>query len=259
MKRCLKKVLKGARLTLDELHTILVEIESILNNRPLTYVDNDDLREPITPNHLSLGHRLTTLDDINTIDDHDEPEQMTGKQARHRLRHKTKVLNDFRKRCYKEYLLELRDNRRSIKRESEQIISVGDVVLIEDDGPRLMWKLGRVVELIVSKDGECRAAGLSVTGSKNILQRPIRKLFPLEFADEYNQQIKAHVPKFDSNKINKMEERVVPLEEVPLQNNDMLYDNDGDSLKTQVPLPNKYTNKSIGNAQTKKGATGNWS
>ena len=111
MKRRLKKVLKGARLTLDELHTILVEIESISNNRPLTHVDNDGLSEPMTPNHLSLGHRLTTLDDVTPIYDYDEPEQLTGKKALQRLRHKTKVLEDIRKRWYKEYLLELRDHR----------------------------------------------------------------------------------------------------------------------------------------------------
>ena len=38
VKRCLRKVLGKARLTLDELNTLLHEIEGTLNNRPLTYI-----------------------------------------------------------------------------------------------------------------------------------------------------------------------------------------------------------------------------
>ena len=36
----------------------LVEIEGVLNRQPLTYLDEDDIEEPLTPIHLYCGHRI---------------------------------------------------------------------------------------------------------------------------------------------------------------------------------------------------------
>ncbi|GBO08570.1 hypothetical protein AVEN_154299-1 [Araneus ventricosus] len=51
----LRKTLGRALLTLEELSTILTEIESVINNRPITY-DSDELDEPraLTPSHFLL-------------------------------------------------------------------------------------------------------------------------------------------------------------------------------------------------------------
>ena len=42
----------------EELYTVLVEIEGVLNNRPLTYLEEDDIKEPLTPIHLYCSHRI---------------------------------------------------------------------------------------------------------------------------------------------------------------------------------------------------------
>ena len=212
VKRCLKKVLKGAKLSLDELNTIVIEVEGIVNNRPLTYIDNEDFNEPITPNHLIIGQRLNTLDDQQAISEEDIV-MPNRKQVHQRLKHKQKVLEDFRRRWKKEYLLELRDFRSNKKTESKQIISVGDVVIVEDDGPRLMWRLGRVIKLIESKDGEHRAARVLVTGPKKMteLERPIRKLFPLELACEAQNDM--HTQNNVTNDMN-ISPQVVPTNEI---------------------------------------------
>ena len=55
-KRCLKKVVGQSTLTYDELVTLIVEVESVLNSRPLTYLSLDDLSEPVTLSHLICGY-----------------------------------------------------------------------------------------------------------------------------------------------------------------------------------------------------------
>ena len=65
-KSCLKKQIGRASLTFEELRTILVEIEATLNNRPLTYIYDDEQRVsyPLTPASLIYGRRITTPNEI---------------------------------------------------------------------------------------------------------------------------------------------------------------------------------------------------
>ena len=60
-KRAIKKPLGRALITLTELQTLAVEVEAILNDRPITYVSGDVVdEEPLTPSHL-YGRRITPL------------------------------------------------------------------------------------------------------------------------------------------------------------------------------------------------------
>ena len=63
-KRCLKKVLFKSYLTYEQLLTVLLQIEVIINNRPLTFIYEKPGDEPLTPNHLLLGRKLN-LEAIN--------------------------------------------------------------------------------------------------------------------------------------------------------------------------------------------------
>ena len=55
MKRCLKKIIGQARMTYDDLSTLIIEVEAIFNSRPLTYISTEDTIEPLTPSHLIIG------------------------------------------------------------------------------------------------------------------------------------------------------------------------------------------------------------
>ena len=55
-KTALRKVLWKALVTLLVLQTLIVEIEAVLNYRPLTYVSSDISNlEPLIPSHLICG------------------------------------------------------------------------------------------------------------------------------------------------------------------------------------------------------------
>ena len=61
-KTSLKKILGRSLIDLETLQTVITEIESILNNRPLTYVSTDyGESEPLTPAHLLYGRMITPL------------------------------------------------------------------------------------------------------------------------------------------------------------------------------------------------------
>ncbi|KOC64126.1 hypothetical protein WH47_01694 [Habropoda laboriosa] len=60
----LKRTIGEQRLTFEELYTLLTQVESCLNSRPLTPISSDpnDLN-PLTPGHFLIGDALTALPD----------------------------------------------------------------------------------------------------------------------------------------------------------------------------------------------------
>ena len=190
VKRCLKKVLLNARVTFNELLTILSEIEMIINNRPLTYSYDEITEVPLTPNHLIYGRSLNSIA-VNTDNSNTE---LTNDKANQRTKYVSNLLKHFWKRWANEYVTELREYQKLKNINDETLISRNDVVLIVDDRqPRIAWRVGRVTELIKGRDNVVRGAKVSSKteqGRLSTLRRPINKLVPLELYDSYkNEQI----------------------------------------------------------------------
>ena len=184
-KRFLKKMVGRARLTYEELNTVVIEVEAVINSRPLSYVTADDLDQPLIPVHLLTGRRLLSLPDAVGYQDIEEDFNITSNHLTRRLTYPNRVLDEFWKRWRKEYLLELRDSHRYGGKTSDAItVGVGDIVLVHDDSkPRRCWKLARVEELIVGRDGLTRGAVrrvASTRGRRTVLRRPLQRLYPLE-------------------------------------------------------------------------------
>ena len=181
VKRCLRKVLGNARLSFDELFTVLTEVENTLNSRPLTYDYDEPGVEMLTPSHLIFGRRLSALaEGIHQRVDNNEFDDISNLHKR--FLYLTRKLSHFWSRWHKEYLVGLREAHKSGKRESPNILK-GDVVLVHDDNlKRGMWKMAIVEDLIVGKDGVVRGAKLRKAGKgkPEFICRPLQKLYPLE-------------------------------------------------------------------------------
>ena len=52
-------------MTYEELLTLTIEIEGILNCRPIACVHNDEISEPLTPGHLIYGYRILSTKSTN--------------------------------------------------------------------------------------------------------------------------------------------------------------------------------------------------
>ena len=152
------------------MHTAIVEIEAIVNSRPLAYIYPDDLEQPLTPSHLLVGRRLLSLPDHLTYlePEEDEDFELTTESLQRRAKYLNSVLNHFWRRWSREYLLELRDTHRQRSTEnSQKSIETGDMVLIHDqDHPRGFWKMAKVLSLITGKDGVVRGAVLKVAAQR---------------------------------------------------------------------------------------------
>lgn len=155
-KRCLRKMVGQAKLSLDELHTAIVEIESIVNSRPLSYLTSGDMEEPLTPSHLLIGRRVLNLPDNlgYIVDAGDEEFMIDASQLDRRVKHLSNTLNQFWKRWMTEYLTELRESHRQThpdcSSQPSPTIKVGDVVVVHDEGlTQGLWKLGKIQEIIV--------------------------------------------------------------------------------------------------------------
>ena len=119
--------LGNARLSINELLTVLLEIERVVNNRPITYDYPTDLDKCLTPNNLLFGRRL----EAHSYRDNSQTE--TFSQATY-SKHLTAILNHFWNRWRTKYLAELRESHKCNEKSmlSKFVISEKDVVIVTD-------------------------------------------------------------------------------------------------------------------------------
>ena len=175
VKSILRTVLYRALLTFEEMTTILVKIESIINSRPITYTYIDDVVEPLTPSHLLIGKRSTLL----------PPRTFENTTYIHggRNEYMEKLTSQFESRWKTEYLMELQDHHITMKKQKgeEMIPKVGDVVIMKEDmKPRNQWNMARVTNVFPGRgDKKIRSIEVQKTNG-NLARRPPQLLIPLE-------------------------------------------------------------------------------
>ena len=149
VKGCLRRTLGNARVSFDELSTLLTEIECTLNSRPLTYEYNEIGEEVLTPFHLIYGRRIKTLPDEIT-----EPEDaMNDDSCSSRFKYLSTRLSHFWNRWRKEYLANLREFQKCRSGKKERLVEVGDVVVVyEEERKRGELRMGVVESLVTGSN-----------------------------------------------------------------------------------------------------------
>ena len=165
----------GSRLDDESLRTLMCEVESIINSRPLT-VTSSDCKDPVplSPNRILTMKTSIVLPPPGKF-------QRNDVYMRRRWRRVQFLCNLFWSRWKREYLptLQERPKWNRVKRN----LRVNDIVLIKDEiAPRNVWPMGVVSEVQPDKNGLVRS--VQVRTSKAELRRPVHKLVLLLAAEE---------------------------------------------------------------------------
>ncbi len=171
IKHHLHRVIGSARLTYEEFQTFIIQIEGILNSRPLIPASTDpaDL-SVLTPAHFLIGEPINAFPEPN-LTDMKENHLQRWKLIQQRQQH-------FWKRWSSEFITRLQQRPKWLKPSPE--LQVGQLVIIKDERlPPLVWKLGRVIAVHPGADDHVRVATLKTADGE--LKRPIVKLCVLPF------------------------------------------------------------------------------
>lgn len=171
MKFHFKRVVGNTILTLDEMMTLLTEVEGILNSRPLC-TTTDPTIDMLTPSHFLIGHNNTRVLETDLTEvkpSHLSRWQMIQKMSQH-----------YWDRWHSEYLTTLQT--RNKWRQANDPVRVNDVVVIsEKHVPPCKWLLGRIIETHPGPDGHIRV--VTIKTASGILQRPIHKICVLPISE----------------------------------------------------------------------------
>ncbi|CAA9997656.1 unnamed protein product [Nesidiocoris tenuis] len=166
-KHHLKRCLGSQIFTFEELCTLLIRIESILNSRPLCALtaSPDDSFDFLTPGHFLTGAHLLTRPEPLLLD---VPEPRLDRWQR-----VSKTFQSFWKQWKKQFLNTLMQREKWTSKAKN--LAPGDLVLISDPHcSPLSWPLARVVRVCPGKDGVVRVA--EVKTSTGLVTRPVNKL-----------------------------------------------------------------------------------
>ncbi|XP_037037370.1 uncharacterized protein LOC119075084 [Bradysia coprophila] len=168
LKEYLRKILGQSKLNKVQLDTTLAFVESLLNNRPLTYVseDQDDLT-PLTPAAFIQDISQTEFPEFKVLKDH---------EFRQKYKDLVTLKEELRSRFRSEYLGQLVQRSKPVDNIQ---LDVGDMVFVVDDKrKRLEWSLAKILEVFPGKDQNSRVARIQTANGE--LTRSFQRLVPLE-------------------------------------------------------------------------------
>ncbi|XP_055633074.1 uncharacterized protein LOC129773488 [Toxorhynchites rutilus septentrionalis] len=167
LKHHLRRVVGLEALTAEAMQTVLTQVESCLNSRPLTALSEDpnDLAV-LTPGHFLVGSALQSI-----------PEPDLAEVPVNRLslwQAMQRKLQLFWKLWSTDYLQQLQQRTKHIIRQPN--VLAGQLVLLKDDNlPPLKWIVGRIISTHPGTDGIVRVVKVK-TSSGAVFDRPVVKV-----------------------------------------------------------------------------------
>lgn len=165
LKGCLSKALYHKRVSFEELRTLLVEFQAVINSRPLTYLSSDRDCEALTPSMLLYGRNICISPPLNNSAT-DDPDFMSSSDLREQYFRLSSVLRKFENSWKRDYLVSLRERHFNSSDYLSANVKVGDIVMVDLDdhlgkGYRSLLSLGKVTQLFPSSDGVIRSVEVS--------------------------------------------------------------------------------------------------
>lgn len=164
----LRRILKNQLFTYEQINTILVEIECVLNSRPLVPLSTADVNDYcyLTPGHFLIGNAITMYPEVD----------VTNVQQ-NRLKFWqlcTQLKQSFWKMWYKQYLNVLQNRPKWLNICPN--FNIGSLVILrEDNVPTMSWPMARVTKVFPGHDGLVRSVEVRTPNGKTHV-RSISKL-----------------------------------------------------------------------------------
>ena len=173
MKHHLRREMRTLVMSCENFQTLLTQIESMLNSRPLTPISNDPNDfTALTSGHFLIGRPMNMRPILTK---NFKPKPATFKDFQEMERRSKRIWKEW----YRSYLTTLQ-KRNKWTNDGDETFKVGDLVLVaEDNVQALHWLLGRVQKIFKGNDGRARV--VEVRTQNWVANRPIVKLRHLPF------------------------------------------------------------------------------
>lgn len=175
IKQPLKKILGKSRVGVDEMTTMLKEIEAQINSRPLTTISDEAAEQKyLTPASFLIGRSTMNMPLKPRCTNQITSDQRVLNQL---LKQQNKYLETVWRTWREEYLRSLGTVNNKVNH--TDCVKVGEIVLVSHQSlPRTIWEIGVIDKLTKGRDERVRTA--HVRTAKGVIPRSVQHLSRLE-------------------------------------------------------------------------------
>jgi hypothetical protein len=183
VKHSLRRTIGKKLLNFDDLSTLLIEVETVVNNRPLTFLAEGEVTVPLRPIDFLIPYADINSDLPPIGEEDNDPDYLPKWENKDKLMENFKrsvaSVDKFWRIWNDSYLIALRERFEKLQKQGVNREPIpGEFVLIEDDLPRSTWKVGKIIDVIPGRDGKIRTIVLKT--SNGTLKRAVSQIYPLE-------------------------------------------------------------------------------